>query len=242
MNECGGRTVKIFDTMSAQVAYVMAIYRHRPQTIAALERMVGGSTRRRVRRRWARWVAGAASSARASSARSASATTWISTARRSSKTPPSATASASASMSKPTTRSRPKGPSSTTARSSSAVSSARAAGWTKGLHGRRIALLRQFALRERRGRLDLRSPYTVSHHKSSLLIAGMFSFFNAGSGSNQSNHLFKSGAVHPGGASEGLQVRLERLHHVAGPRRGLHDGHGTPLLPPRHLGVPPIRT
>ena len=41
MNECGGRTVKIFDTMSAQVAYVMAVYRHRPQTIAALERMVG---------------------------------------------------------------------------------------------------------------------------------------------------------------------------------------------------------
>ena len=39
-------------------------------------------------------------------------------------------------------------------------------------------------------------PYTVSHHKSSLLIAGMFSFFNAGSGANQSNHLFKSGAVH----------------------------------------------
>ncbi len=41
-------------------------------------------------------------------------------------------------------------------------------------------------------------PYTVSHHKSSLLIAGMFSFFNAGSGSNQSNHLFKCGAVHQG--------------------------------------------
>ncbi|MBR5885219.1 MAG: DUF4954 family protein, partial [Alistipes sp.] len=39
-------------------------------------------------------------------------------------------------------------------------------------------------------------PYTVSHHKSSLLIAGMFSFFNAGSGTNQSNHLFKSGAIH----------------------------------------------
>ncbi len=41
-------------------------------------------------------------------------------------------------------------------------------------------------------------PCTVSHHKSSLLIAGMFSFFNAGSGSNQSNHLFKCGAVHQG--------------------------------------------
>ena len=35
MNECGGRTVKIFDRLSAQVAYVMAVYRHRPQTIAA---------------------------------------------------------------------------------------------------------------------------------------------------------------------------------------------------------------
>ena len=39
-------------------------------------------------------------------------------------------------------------------------------------------------------------PYTVSHHKSSLLIAGIFSFFNAGSGTNQSNHLFKCGAIH----------------------------------------------
>ncbi len=39
-------------------------------------------------------------------------------------------------------------------------------------------------------------PYTVSHHKSSLLIAGIFSFYNAGSGTNQSNHLFKSGPVH----------------------------------------------
>ncbi|MFI3305891.1 MAG: DUF4954 family protein [Rikenellaceae bacterium] len=38
--------------------------------------------------------------------------------------------------------------------------------------------------------------HTVSHHKSSLLIAGLFSHFNAGSGTNQSNHLFKTGAVH----------------------------------------------
>ncbi|WP_443606343.1 DUF4954 family protein, partial [Alistipes finegoldii] len=40
MNECGGRTVRIFDRMSAQIAYLMAVYRHRPQTVAALERMV----------------------------------------------------------------------------------------------------------------------------------------------------------------------------------------------------------
>ncbi len=49
------------------------------------------------------------------------------------------------------------------------------------------------------------APYTVSHHKSSLLIAGMFSFFNAGSGSNQSNHLFKTGAVHQGVHRRGVK-------------------------------------
>ncbi|MEN6618429.1 MAG: DUF4954 family protein [Rikenellaceae bacterium] len=41
-------------------------------------------------------------------------------------------------------------------------------------------------------------PYTVSHHKSTLLIAGMFSFMNAGSGSNQSNHMYKLGPIHQG--------------------------------------------
>ena len=44
----------------------------------------------------------------------------------------------------------------------------------------------------------LAGPYTASHHKSTLLIAGMFSFFNAGSGTNYSNHLLKSGPVHQG--------------------------------------------
>lgn len=41
-------------------------------------------------------------------------------------------------------------------------------------------------------------PYTVTHHKSTLLIAGLFSFFNAGSGTNQSNHMYKLGPVHQG--------------------------------------------
>lgn len=41
-------------------------------------------------------------------------------------------------------------------------------------------------------------PYTVTHHKSTLLIAGMFSFLNAGSGSNQSNHMYKLGPMHQG--------------------------------------------
>jgi carbonic anhydrase/acetyltransferase-like protein (isoleucine patch superfamily) len=41
-------------------------------------------------------------------------------------------------------------------------------------------------------------PYTVTHHKSTLLIAEMVSFFNAGSGSNQSNHMYKLGPLHQG--------------------------------------------
>ena len=49
-------------------------------------------------------------------------------------------------------------------------------------------------------------PFTVSHHKSSLLIAGMFSFLNAGSGSNQSNHMYKLGPIHQGIAERGAKT------------------------------------
>jgi Nucleoside-diphosphate-sugar pyrophosphorylase involved in lipopolysaccharide biosynthesis/translation initiation factor 2B, gamma/epsilon subunits (eIF-2Bgamma/eIF-2Bepsilon) len=41
-------------------------------------------------------------------------------------------------------------------------------------------------------------PFTVTHHRSSLLIAGLFSFMNTGSGSNQSNHMYKLGPIHQG--------------------------------------------
>ena len=49
-------------------------------------------------------------------------------------------------------------------------------------------------------------PYTVTHHKSTLLIAGMFSFCNAGSGSNQSNHMYKLGPIHHGIAERGTKT------------------------------------
>ncbi len=49
-------------------------------------------------------------------------------------------------------------------------------------------------------------PYTVTHHKSTLLIAGMFSFMNAGSGSNQSNHLYKLGPIHQGIMERGAKT------------------------------------
>lgn len=49
-------------------------------------------------------------------------------------------------------------------------------------------------------------PYTVTHHKSTLLIAGMYSFLNAGSGSNQSNHLYKLGPIHQGILERGAKT------------------------------------
>lgn len=49
-------------------------------------------------------------------------------------------------------------------------------------------------------------PFTVSHHKSTLLIGGMFSFFNAGSGSNMSNHMYKLGPIHYGVMQRGCKM------------------------------------
>ncbi len=49
-------------------------------------------------------------------------------------------------------------------------------------------------------------PFTVTHHKSTLLIAGMFSFMNAGSGSNQSNHMYKLGPIHQGIVERGAKT------------------------------------
>jgi len=62
-------------------------------------------------------------------------------------------------------------------------------------------------------------PYTVTHHKSTLLIAGIFSFMNAGSGSNQSNHMYKLGPVH-----QGIM------------ERGSKTASGSYLLWPSHIG------
>ena len=49
-------------------------------------------------------------------------------------------------------------------------------------------------------------PYSVTHHKSTLLIAGCFSFYNAGSGTNQSNHMYKLGPVHEGKLERGCKT------------------------------------
>lgn len=49
-------------------------------------------------------------------------------------------------------------------------------------------------------------PFTSSHHKSSLLIGGMFSFYNAGSATNFSNHAYKMGPIHYGTLERGCKT------------------------------------
>lgn len=49
-------------------------------------------------------------------------------------------------------------------------------------------------------------PFSVSHHKSTLLIGGMYSFYNAGSGTNFSNHAYKMGPIHYGIMERGAKT------------------------------------
>ncbi len=49
-------------------------------------------------------------------------------------------------------------------------------------------------------------PHTVSFHRSTLLIAAALSFFNAGSGTNQSNHYYCTGPVHHGIMERGCKT------------------------------------
>lgn len=84
----------------------------------------------------------------------------------------------------------------------------------------------------------LAGPFTVSHHKSTLLIGSMFSFMNAGSATNFSNHLYKLGPVHQGVFGRGvkcgsgsymmLPVRVAPFTTVLGHHTGRID---TPDMP-----------
>lgn len=49
-------------------------------------------------------------------------------------------------------------------------------------------------------------PFSASHHKSSLLIGCQFSFYNAGSATNFSNHAYKMGPIHYGFLERGTKT------------------------------------
>ena len=195
MNECGGRTVKIFDTMSAQVAYVMAVYRHRPQTIAALERMVGeyaearssemGEVGRGCRIVGARFIREVriGNGVEIDGASILENATLCDGVRIGVDVKAYDTIAAEGAV----------------IDNGSIVERCfvgESCRLDKGFTAAESLFFANSHCENGEAASIFAGPYTVSHHKSSLLIAGMFSFFNAGSGSNQSNHLFKSGAVH----------------------------------------------
>ena len=195
MNECGGRTVKIFDTMSAQVAYVMAVYRHRPQTIAALERLIDAYTESRSSE-----IGEVGRNCRIIGAR------FIREVRIGNDVQvDGASILENATLCDGTFIGVDVKAYDFIAAEGALIGNGstvehcfigESCKLDKGFTAAESLFFANSHCENGEAASIFAGPYTVSHHKSSLLIAGMFSFFNAGSGSNQSNHLFKSGAVH----------------------------------------------
>lgn len=187
MNECGGRTVRIFDRMSAQIAYLMAVYRHRPQTVAALERMVE-----------------AYAEAGASEMGSVGRNTRIVGAKfiREVRIGDEVCIDGASILENGTVCDGAHIGVDVKAYDFIAAEKAHIDNGSiveRCFVGESCRLDKAFTAAESlffanshcengEAASIFAGPYTVSHHKSSLLIAGMFSFFNAGSGSNQSNH------------------------------------------------------
>ncbi|GHU99027.1 DUF4954 domain-containing protein [Bacteroidia bacterium] len=197
INEVGGREVPLFEGMTAQIAYMMALYRHRPRLIEALERMIARSVEASASRRM--------SIGEGAMIRGVGELTDVKIGRGASILG---------------ARSLRNGAIGENARVGTGVMAhdfvfAREAILDTGATLRRTFVGEGTTLEDGFTASDsllfacsvfacgeavsiFAGPFTVSHHRSSLLIAGIFSFFNAGSGANQSNHLFKTGPVHQG--------------------------------------------
>ncbi|PHS14119.1 MAG: hypothetical protein COA78_06160 [Blastopirellula sp.] len=84
----------------------------------------------------------------------------------------------------------------------------------------------------------LAGPYSVSHHKSTLLIASQTSFFNAGAGTNECNHSYKTGPVHYGVLDRGCKtggssslvwpINVGAFTTILGNHRGRFDSRAFP--------------
>ncbi|MBQ1939199.1 MAG: DUF4954 family protein [Alistipes sp.] len=195
MNECEGRTVRICDRLSAQTAYMMALYRHRPRLIEALERMVEREVERNR-----------STMGQVGEACTISGARFIREVRIGNRV----TIDGSSALVNGTILDDATIGVDVKAYDFIVVEGARIANGAtiercfvgescildKGFTAADSLFFANSHCENGEAAAIFAGPYTVSHHKSSLLIAGMFSFFNAGSGSNQSNHLFKSGAVH----------------------------------------------
>ena len=209
LNETGGREVMIFDRLTAQTAYVMALYRHRPEMIARLREMVG------------RYVEGISSSVGTIGSNVVIVDSGY---IKNVKVGDHCEIAGASRLKNGSINSNAAAPvlvgvgvigddfiisSGSTVKDGVTISrcfigqacklgrnySASDSLFFSNCHGENGEACAIFA-----------GPYTVTHHKSTLLIAGMFSFMNAGSGSNQSNHMYKLGPIHQGIMERGAKT------------------------------------
>lgn len=209
INENGGREIPIFDGLSSHLAYTLALYRHRPGLIAALKGMIREYTARRTSRRGV--VGAGARVSYCGIIKNVAVGPW-------------AVIEGASRLENGTVNSKKKAPSfvgigviakdficATDSRLDESVLLERC------FIGQGAILARQYSAENSvffansggyhgEACSIFAGPYTVTHHKSTLLIAGMFSFMNAGSGSNQSNHMYKLGPVHQGILERGAKT------------------------------------
>ena len=241
MNEGGGRTVKIFTALSAQTAYLAALYRHRPQLVAALERMAAEEAGR-VRSEFGR----IGSDCRITTCRLL----------REVLTGDRVELDGVSLLENGTLCDGARAGIDVKARDFIAAEQAQLDNGVivercfigeccrldKGYSATDALFFACSHCENGEAASIFAGPFTVSHHRSSLLIAGMFSFFNAGSGTNQSNHLFKSGAVHQAVHLRGCKFASDA--YVMSPAlegaftmvMGHHTHHRLPLLVPHREG------
>ena len=209
LNETGGREVVIYDRLSAQAAYVMALYRHRPQMVAKLREVIGKyveSVSSDVGYIGSNVVIADAGYIKNVKIGDCCKIEGASRLKNGSiNSTPSAPVhvgvnvigddfiiSSGASVEDGVTFSRCFIGQACKLGHNYSASDSLFFGNCQGENGEACAI---FA-----------GPYTVTHHKSTLLIAGMFSFMNAGSGSNQSNHMYKLGPIHQGIMERGAKT------------------------------------
>ncbi len=209
INEAGGREISIYDNLSAQLGYVIALYRHRPKLIEKLRAMIAGY---------------AASVASSMGLVGTGAKIFNSRIIKNVRIGPAATIEAASRLENGSINSCPQDPvyigpgvfaHNFIACSGSKISDG--AILSNCFVGQATELAKQYSAENSvffancggfhgEACAIFAGPYTVTHHKSTLLIAGLFSFLNAGSGTNQSNHMYKLGPVHQGIVERGSKT------------------------------------
>jgi len=209
VNEAGGREIPIYDQLSAQTAYVLAFYRHRPAVIEDLRKMIADY---------------AASVTRSAGLVGKGARVINCRIIKNVKVGPAAVVEAVNKLDDGSINSCPEDPvyigPGVFAEHFIACSGSKITDGTiiyKCFIGQGTVLSRQYSAENSvffancggfhgEACAVFAGPYTVTHHKSTLLISGLFSFLNAGSGTNQSNHMYKFGPVHQGVVERGSKT------------------------------------